>query len=404
MALSPSEPSSSMTVSADPPAERRRRVRILSVLWLSLLLAAVLFRSVLLPFVSAALIAYLMAPLVAKLTSLRIAGKSLPKWASILVVYALFFLGVYLAILALVPQIYRELSRISREGLDFVQSLTPERLEQLATRGEAWLSRFGLPVDLSSRALEGSSQPGDAAHGALNLSVDLQQLLRDTTARVSGWIQENLSNIVAISRSVVSGVLAFVFMLFFVLMLAAYMSIDSVRIREYTRSLIPPEYAHDIGILVERIDRSLAGVVRGQVTICLVNGVLTFIGLMIFGVKFAAVLATLATLLSLIPIFGSILSSVPIVAIGLSQSWKTALAILAWIVAIHALEAYILNPKIMGSAARIHPIVVAFSLIAGERMFGLLGALFAVPVASVCVACFDFARQKAQKPAATSGP
>jgi len=136
--------------------------------------------------------------------------------------------------------------------------------------------------------------------------------------------------------------------------------------------------------------------VRGQVTICLINGLLTFIRLMIFGVKFAFLLATVATLLSLIPIFGSIISSVPIVAIALSQSWRTGLAALAWIVGIHALEAYFLNPKIMGSAARIHPIVVAFALIAGEHTFGLIGALFAVPVAAFAVGVFEFARLKAQ--------
>ena len=112
------------------------------------------------------------------------------------------------------------------------------------------------------------------------------------------------------------------------------------------------------------------------------------------------VLATLATLFSLIPIFGSIMSSFPIVAFALSQGFKTGLAMLLWIIGIHALEAYLLNPKIMGSAARIHPIVVAFALIAGERTFGTIGALFAVPLAAILVGCFEFARLKAQAPAA----
>jgi predicted PurR-regulated permease PerM len=81
---------------------------------------------------------------------------------------------------------------------------------------------------------------------------------------------------------------------------------------------------------------------------------------------------------------------------ALAQNWKAGLGMLVWIIGIHALEAYFLNPKIMGSAARIHPVVVAFALIAGERTYGLLGALFAVPVAAVVVACFDFVRRKAQ--------
>ena len=112
--------------------------------------------------------------------------------------------------------------------------------------------------------------------------------------------------------------------------------------------------------------------------------------------KFTFLLATIATVLSLIPIFGSILSSVPIVIIALADGFQKALTILAWIIGIHALEAYFLNPKIMGSAARIHPVIVAFSLIAGEHFFGLVGALFAVPIAAIFVACFDYARLKAQ--------
>jgi predicted PurR-regulated permease PerM len=196
-------------------------------------------------------------------------------------------------------------------------------------------------------------------------------------------------------------------MLFFILMVAAFFSIDAQAIRSYCGTLIPPELVPDARVLLERIDKALSGVVRGQFTICLVNGSLTFVGLLLFGVKFAFLLATVATFLSLIPIFGTILSSVPIVLLALSDGVKKALAILLWIVGIHALEAYFLNPKIMGSAARIHPVVVAFALIAGERFFGLVGALFAAPLAAILVACFDYLRLKAQpapQPVASSQP
>lgn len=376
-------------------AERRRRLLILGCLWLSVVAVLVAFRSVVVYFAAAGLLAYLVAPLVSRITRLEVRGRSAPRWAAILVIYALFFFAVYLAIVALVPQLYRELARISRDAVAFTGSLTPSRVAEFSEQAEAWLSARGLPVDLSSRALEGGDQ---GYEGGFSLSFDLQQLLGELAGKARVLIQEHLGDIVTISRSVVAGVLAAVFMLFFMLMLAAYMSIDAAKIRAYARSLIPPDFADDASSLFDRIDRSLSGVVRGQVMICLVNGVLTFIGLIVFGVKFAFLLATVATLLSLIPIFGSIISSVPIVAIGLSQSWKTGFAILLWIIGIHALEAYLLNPKIMGSAARIHPVVVAFALIAGERTFGLVGALFAVPIAAIAVACFDFARLKAQPP------
>lgn len=61
----------------------------------------------------------------------------------------------------------------------------------------------------------------------------------------------------------------------------------------------------------------------------------------------------------------------------------TAFAALAWIVGIHQIEANLLNPKIYGIAAKIHPVLVIFSLLLGEHFFGLVGALLAVPCMSI---------------------
>lgn len=377
-----------------PLTDRRHRLLALGALWLFILVVAVAFRSVMLPFLGAALIAYLVQPLVGRIHRVQVAGRPVPRWVAILVIYALFFLGVYLFFVALVPQLYLELARISREGAELARSLTPERIQDIAQRSEAWLNAHGVPVSLSTRALEGSAQVG--GDGRLAFSVDLEQVLRDAMARFSLLVQENFGDIINVSRQIVTRVLAGVFMLFFILMVAAFFSIDAATVTGYGRSLVPPEFTRDAKWLVGRIDRSLAGVVRGQLTICLVNGVLTFVGLLLFGVKFAFLLATVATFFSLIPIFGTILSSVPIVLIALADGYQKGLAILAWIIGIHALEAYFLNPKIMGSAARIHPVIVAFALIAGEHFYGLIGALLAVPTAAIVVACFDYLRLKAQ--------
>ena len=106
------------------------------------------------------------------------------------------------------------------------------------------------------------------------------------------------------------------------------------------------------------------------------------------GLKYWPVLALVATVFSLIPIFGSIASAVPAVAIGLTQSLGTAVFVLVWIVGIHQLEANILNPKIMGDAAKIHPVLVIFSLLVGEHFFHIVGALLAVPCMSIAQTLF----------------
>ena len=382
-----------------PPASRslRRRAILLGSLWLTLLLLGVLFPAALLPLVGAALIAYLVAPLVRRLERLTVAGRSPPRAAAILLIYVAFFGVVYLFAVAIVPQLYRELARISGNAVAFAQSLNPERIQKMAEDTEDWFAQRGIPVALSERALEGTDAEAEAtARPSWSVQVDLERLMRNLAGRFSGIVRDNVGNLVEVTRSVLTGLFAGIFTFFMMLFLAAYLSIDAAAIRAYVWTLVPPEWFTDVQGLAERIDRSLAGVVRGQVTICLVNGTLKLVGLVLFGVKFAFLLATIATLFSLIPIFGTIISSVPIVAVGLSQSWRTGLVMLLWIVGIHSLEAYFLNPKIMGSAARIHPIVVVLALLAGEHSYGLVGALVAVPVAAILVACFDFVRQRAQ--------
>ena len=101
----------------------------------------------------------------------------------------------------------------------------------------------------------------------------------------------------------------------------------------------------------------------------------------------------IATLLSVIPIFGAIISTVPAVIIALQNGPSTALFTLLWIVGIHQIEANVLNPKIMGDSAKVHPVLVIFALLAGETLYGIAGALLAVPVLSIVQSLFMHYRE-----------
>jgi predicted PurR-regulated permease PerM len=110
-------------------------------------------------------------------------------------------------------------------------------------------------------------------------------------------------------------------------------------------------------------------------------------------------LATVAGLMSLVPIFGSILSSFPIVAVALVSGdsgidFVRGLAMTLWIIGIHFIEANLLNPKIIGTAAKIHPVLVIFALFLGEHSYGLVGALLAVPILSAIQVMFMFFYRK----------
>ena len=83
-------------------------------------------------------------------------------------------------------------------------------------------------------------------------------------------------------------------------------------------------------------------------------------------------------------------------ALGLTQSVGTAVFVLVWIIGIHQLEANLLNPKIMGDAAKIHPVLVIFSLLVGEHFFHTMGALLAVPCMSIAQSLFTHVRSRIQ--------
>ncbi|HEY3450893.1 MAG TPA: AI-2E family transporter [Myxococcales bacterium] len=366
---------------------------VLGVLWTALVAVLVAFRHVLLPFAIAFVIAYLLEPLVARMERWRIKGRGLPRWVAVILLYAVFFVLLYLFGRAVVPQLSRETAALIRKGRDFFNSLTPERITDLSHEIEAWLSSRGIPLGLS--APESEVAPGPGQH--YGLSIDMEQSIRNGLESLSTALKTHFFDAVGFARKVTEGVLGFVFRFFFILMVAAFMLIDWHRLGAFARSLVPPERQAVFGELLTSMDEKLSGVVRGQAIICLVNGVLTAIGLLTLRVPFVFVLSTVATILSAIPIFGTIISSVPIVLFGLTRGFKTGVGMLLWILGIHALEAYLLNPKIMGAHAHIHPVVVAFSLLAGELTFGFVGALFAVPVAGVLIAAFELAHQRALK-------
>src|SRR5262249_21092001 len=152
------------------------------------------------------------------------------------------------------------------------------------------------------------------------------------------------------------------YLLFLILMLTAFMVIDRRNIAAFFASLPPPRYRASYEKLMAYIDRGLAGVIRGQLLICLVNGTLTFAGLKIYGIPYATLLAFLAGVFSLIPVFGTIASSIPIVLVALATKGLGAgLFALGWITLIHLLEANIFNPLIMGTSAEMHPVIVIFA-------------------------------------------
>jgi predicted PurR-regulated permease PerM len=224
--------------------------------------------------------------------------------------------------------------------------------------------------------------------------LDLESLLLGSLEELSAGSEAGVGRVIELGQKLAGLLASAVMTVFLAFMLAAFLSVDLPGTIAVVLGLFPARTQPRVSDLMSRLDKGLSGVVRGQLSICAVNGVLTTIGLLLLGVPFGTTLGIFAGFCSLIPIFGTFISSVPAILLGLSVSPMTGLLVLIWILAIHLVEANLLNPKILGDAAQLHPVVVIFALLAGEHTFGLFGALFAVPTASILQTLFFFAREQ----------
>jgi len=236
----------------------------------------------------------------------------------------------------------------------------------------------------------GNAKIGENLRGKFDLEEKLNKILEEAVT----FSNEQLAELIEFIQHLIIGILEAFIAILMTLMVAAFISIDLPRFMGFFRSLVPEGVRVSYDELLTRVDRGLSGVIRGQLIICVVNGILTFIGLWLIEVKFAVLLAVIAGVFSIIPVFGAVISTIPICIIAATQSMTKAVLVLAWILGIHFLEGNILNPKIIGTSAEIHPVIVIFALLAGESTYGLVGAILAVPVASILLSLFKFFRDK----------
>ena len=369
----------------------RQRVVFLAVSSVVVTTLLVCVREVLLPFMLALIIAYVLSPLVERVERFRV-----PRAAAILIVYFVTLGSIYFSIAAIAPRIYLETAKFMRDAPSLADKLSGQYGPQLEQWVEGIRSRsrpktavdepdpsafsivnkpdgtvelkIGSGVEVVQQG-PGHWRVGPGAHKSERFTVS--DLTRRGINEAVGYAQRNGLQLVTLGKAVISAVARSIFLLFMTLMVAGYIMGTRENIIGFFRSLLPARSRISYDRLLWRTDRGLSGVVRGQLLICGVNGVLSAFGYWMFDLKYWPILALVSSVMSIVPIFGSILSSIPVVMIGLTQNFWTALWVLLWIIGIHQVEANLLNPKIIG-----------------EHFFGLWGALLGVPVLSILQSIF----------------
>lgn len=354
------------TVAAPPPPSRLRTGMMLGLLLMTLALLYYV-RAVLPPFIIAFLLLYLLNPVVERLVTVQVGGRLVPRVAAVILVMSVL-LGTLVATLSfLVPSLVREFGPFKQNLPLYFHQVVDTHLPNVLH----WLQNTANQV---------------------GLDIDVQQSLTETVNDV--FSSENGMSLVGELQKFVGGVFSALFRVILIFILTLFLLLDWPRIRTSIAELVPERHRGTLGELVSALDRDLSGSIRGQLLICLINFVLTTIGLWILQVKYGLTLGVIAGAFSIVPVFGSIVSTIPIVLVSLTVSIWDAVKAVLMVIFIHLIEANILNPKIMGHHVELHPVIILFAIMVGEHVFGPIGLLVGVPVAAALRSILRFGWQQ----------
>src|SRR3982751_2637901 len=180
------------------------------------------------------------------------------------------------------------------------------------------------------------------------------------------------------------------------------MLLDMPRLRRVVDRRFPPQPGSSS--LLTRIERSLASYVRGQVLLSLIIGTSAGLGLWLLGTldwvpgadRYAVLFGAWVAITELIPYLGPWLGAIPPFVYALVVHPVSAIWVALLFLAIHQVEGHVVVPNVMGSALRLHPLLVIFGLLAGGEIYGLPGALVALPLLAAGRAVWEFFAERVE--------
>jgi putative heme transporter len=201
-------------------------------------------------------------------------------------------------------------------------------------------------------------------------NVQYAELLKDSSAEV-----------LALSKNVMQ-ILAYTAGAFF---LALYIMIDSERLRGALFAAVPRSHHIRLSRVLLNLQIIVGGYLRGQAITCLCMGLFVFIVLTACGVQNALAFAVFGGLADVLPFVGIFLTMVPAVLAALTQGTVVALIVFVLLLCYEEFESRVLIPVVYGRALRLPSSVVFFALLVGGTLYGIVGALLALPLASAAL-------------------
>lgn len=320
-----------------------------------------LLAPVLMPFAVAAMLAYLGDPLADRLERLGLNRN----WAAT-IVFAVLLVVVVGVLLLLIPLIARQVENL---------------IENLPRYGD-WAQNVAWPWLQARLHLDPHTFDSDRLLAAIKAHIGS---IGDVATTVLGKV----------SRSGL-GVVMWMTNLVLIPVVAFYLLRDWDRLVATVDRMLPRSIQPTIAYLAHESDKILGAFVRGQLLVMLALGVFYGAGLGLVGLSVGLLIGLVAGLLSFVPYLGFIIGFVAAIIAALVQygDWTHVLLVCGVFMVDQLLEGYVLVPKLVGDKIGLHPVAVIFAVLAFGDLFGFIGVLLALPMASIAMVLLRFLRER----------
>lgn len=325
----------------------------------SFLFAVYHLSDVLTPFIVAAVLAYILNPLVCKIEKLGINRSRASMWVMLFA----FFLIVAL-LLVIVPMLLQQLHLI-------IQRI-PKLVDYVQTQALPWLNqKFDKHIILDENTIT-SWLRANASVIQGNLQKTLPAVMQSGGALASG-----LSNLILLP------------------LLLYYFLLDWSHWEDGVRTMIPRRYLDGYNRIAGNMDTVLGEFLRGQLMVMLIMGILYGTGLMLTGLDSGFAIGMVAGILVFVPYLGAFtgLLLATLAAVLQFNTWGGLLAVWGVFAVGQLLESFLITPKIVGDRIGLSPFWVIFSLMAFGQLFGFVGMLIALPLAAICLVLIQEGKQ-----------
>ncbi|MEK7452534.1 MAG: AI-2E family transporter [Patescibacteria group bacterium] len=202
-------------------------------------------------------------------------------------------------------------------------------------------------------------------------------------------LQEGFSQSIGSVFTTVKGFFGGLATMLIIFVLTFYMVAEGEKMQKYFKSLAPVYYQPYLSEMTKKIQIKIGAWLRGQLLLGFIIGLASFIILSILGVRYALLLAIIAGFCEMIPYVGPIFAAIPAIIIAFVQSPILAIMVLVSYLVIQQIENHLLVPTVMQKVTGLNLIVSIIALLVGVKIGGILGAFFAIPLATMLMVILD---------------